>query len=124
MTVNSNATVNDEQATTLSLRAWAKHADIAPSYASRLISDGYVKRDASGRIPVAAADRALAELRSVASPGRLQAAAERRRLRDRAQTAVRELAVDEVETLPDPDPEIVRRLDEAYAAHRVPLLAA
>jgi hypothetical protein len=124
--MNGRETVNGKQAETMSLRGWARHADVSPSYAKRLVDDGKILRMADGRIPVAAADRALAELRSVASPGRLEAAAARRRLRDRAQTAVRELVDDatDASALPDPDPVIVARLDAAYAAFRVPLLPA
>lgn len=122
----NDPTVNSNPVETMTLRGWARHADVSPSYVKRLVDEGAIARTVDGRIPVAAADRALAALRSVASPGRLQAAAERRRLRDRARTAVRELGEAGVDPQdvpePDPDPAIVARLDAAYAVHRVPLL--
>ena len=113
---------------TMSLRGWAHHADVSPSYASRLVADGHIRRTPEGKIDVADADRALARLRETASPGRLQAAEERRRLRDRALEAVKGVGTrddDEVgtsdESLP---PEGESRVMAAFGAHRVPLLPA
>lgn len=65
--------------TRLSLRAYARHAGVAPSRIHRLIVEGAIPRGADGLIDVATADQVMAERRAMASPLLMELNAERKR---------------------------------------------
>ena len=94
--------MNDDN-TRMSLRAFARYRNVAPSYIHRLVRDGTLERDADGKIAVAVADRSLDELRAVASPGRIFANEQQRRKRRAAKAAP--------ETTPAADPDDESVLD-------------
>lgn len=80
----------------MSLRAYARHRDVSPSYVHRLIREGVIARDAAtGLIDSVAADRAFDAHRAVARPAVLAMHRARRAARRQAaQVATDEVPID------------------------------